>query len=388
MNPLRDKPFRVLVNTIALTAPLTGIGRYTLETCRRLGNYRDLDLTFFYGYFSRNLADGNKQDSVPGAMTGSRKLLASFPSVKKIGRRGLMALASLDRSHHEIYWEPNLVPLPQLLKKADRAVATIHDFSWYHHPEWHPKERLDFFNSYFFKGVERCDHLITGSEYTKNEIIDIMGVKEEKITVIHHGVDHEIYKEYPQQQCRDFAIKKGLPEKFILFVGTLEPRKNLEKLLKAYDTLPGPLKRGYKLVIAGGKGWNDEDLRKAMTGMKKDVHLTGYVPDKELPLLYNLASLFVYPSLYEGFGIPPIEAMACGCPVLTSHTTAMPEVCGNAALYCDPLDPDSIRQGLVSILENNSFAHELKIRAISKAKEYCWNYSAKAHSKVLLDLTN
>ena len=125
-----------------------------------------------------------------------------------------------------------------------------------------------------------------------------------------------------------------------------------------------------------------------MTGMGKDVHLTGYVPDKELPLLYNLASLFVYPSLYEGFGIPPIEAMACGCPVMTSHTTAMSEVCGNAALYCDPLDPDSIRQGLLSILENNSFAHELKIRAISKAKEYCWNYSAKAHSKVLLDLTN
>jgi glycosyltransferase involved in cell wall biosynthesis len=380
------RPSRVLVNTVALTAPLTGIGRYTLEVCRRLENDRDLDLTFFYGYFSRHLADEKKQDKVLETMRGTRILLASFPAIKRMGRMGLMALACLDRSHHDIYWEPNLVPLPQLIKKADRTVATLHDFSWYHHPEWHPGERLELFKRYFFKGVERCNHLITGSEYTRNEIMEIMGVPGEKITVIHHGVDHERFKEYPQQQCRVFAKKAGLPEKFILFVGTLEPRKNLEGLLKAYEVLPDPLKREYRLVIAGGKGWKDEGLRNALHGMEKDVHLTGYTPDHELPLLYNLASVFVYPSLYEGFGIPPIEAMACGCPVVVSNVTAMPEVCGNAAIYCNTLDPEDIRNKIEAILEDKTLRNDMAKRGIEKARTYTWERSAKTHSEVLLRL--
>lgn len=371
----------LLVNTICLTAPLSGIGRYTLEICKRLDKDRELDLTYFYGYFSKELA-GHDGCNFVNTMKGAREQLKAFPALRKAARKAMIFYAGLDRSQHEIYWEPNIVPLEKLKQKAKTFTPTIHDLSWYFHSEWHPKERIDFFRDHFWKGIDGAELVITGSEYTRGEIEEVLRIPEKKIKVIHHGIDHSVFRRYSEDQIDSFAQGKGLPENFILFVGTLEPRKNLEKLIQAYRFLPKDIKGEFSLVIAGGKGWKDSRLKELLRNSKDSIHLTGYVSDKDLPLLYNLASVFVYPSLYEGFGIPPIEAMGCGCPVLVSNRTAMPEVCGDAAVYCDPEDVESIAYGLEKILEDKILRKSLSVKGTEKAKQYTWERSAALHREV------
>lgn len=353
----------------------------------RLAKDKELDLIYFYGYFSKTLVDQGRKDHLMKTMKGTRNRLSSFPPLRRAARKALTVYAGLNRSRHDIYWEPNIVPIRELKKKARICIPTIHDLSWHFHPEWHPEERIDFFRKHFWKGIDGVEILITGSEYTRGEITDVLGIPEDRIKVIYHGIDHHIFRKYPEEQLPDFSSKKGLPDKFILFVGTLEPRKNLERLVQAYNSLSDDLKNEFSLVIAGGKGWKDSKLKTILKDTRKHVHLTGYVPGEDLPLLYNLASIFVYPSLYEGFGIPPLEAMGCGCPVLVSNATSMPEVCGNAALYCDPEDIESIREGLKTLLESESLRRELSTRGYEKATQYTWERSAARHAQIMKDLT-
>ena len=383
-----DKPARILINTISLNAPLTGIGRYTLEVCRRMRLEASLNTTYFYGYFSKKLTEPGSRDPLPNVMKITRKILGKFPLLKQMARKIMLLKSGPGNSTYDIYWEPNIVPLTQLIKKAETTIATIHDFSCYHYPEWHPRERIDFFRENFWKGIEKTDLVITGSEYTRQEISEVIGIPWEKIRVIHHGIDHDVFKKYPKEKLLQFAREKGLPERFILFVGTLEPRKNLERLVKAYNDLPGELKDEYRLVIAGGKGWNDHELLKVLRCIKDHVVLTGYLPDHELPLIYNLASAFIYPSLYEGFGLPPVEAMGCGCPVIVSNVTSIPEVCGDAALYFDPEDVESIRENLREMLENEALRKDFAEKGLERAKSYTWERSASMHMEIFREFAS
>ena len=204
----------------------------------------------------------------------------------------------------------------------------------------------------------------------------------DRLTTIHLGIDHDLYKGLSSPELASLRTAYALPERFILFVGSIEPRKNLKKLLLAYRDLDPHLRKNFKLLLAGFKGWENEEIMALIAELEKDVRYLGYVPAEELGRLYNLASLFVYPSLYEGFGLPPLEAMACGCPVVVSQAASLPEVCGEAAHYVDPQDVESIGAGIEKVLGDDAYRKNLIAKGLARAEQFTWEKSAREHLRL------
>jgi alpha-1,3-rhamnosyl/mannosyltransferase len=180
----------------------------------------------------------------------------------------------------------------------------------------------------------------------------------------------------------DVRVLHNLPENFILFVGSIEPRKNLKALLPAYQELEGSLRKEYKLMLAGFQGWENDEVMKQIRDLKANSLYIGYVPENELAKIYNLASLAVYPPLYEGIGLSPLEAMACGCPVVVSNVASLPEVCGDAAYYADPLNPNSIGEAIGQVLRDNCLRNALVQKGIERASSFNWKKTAQQHLRV------
>jgi glycosyltransferase involved in cell wall biosynthesis len=174
----------------------------------------------------------------------------------------------------------------------------------------------------------------------------------------------------------------SLPDSFVLFVGSIEPRKNLLTLLKAYADLPLQQKQSNPLVLVGFKGWQNQEIMSIIDSQQEFINYLGYVSDEQLPHIYNLATLFVYPSYYEGFGIPPIEAFACGTPTIVSNITSLPEVCGDCAIYIDPYNQQQLTNELNSILNNKTLQQKLIQKALVKVQQYSWDLSAKKHQEL------
>jgi glycosyltransferase involved in cell wall biosynthesis len=204
-------------------------------------------------------------------------------------------------------------------------------------------------------------------------------VPEDKISIISPAVDQKVF--YPRESAEITKVKQnyGVKKPYILSLCTLEPRKNLVGVLDAYEKLPEKTKRSYILVLAGGKGWLDDELEKRIGELsaKYEVIKTGYVPDEDLPALYSGASVFVFPSFYEGFGMPPLEAMACGTPVITSDNTSLPEVVGNAGIMIKADDTERLAGEMERVLTNNKLAQNLREKGLEQAKKFSWEKSAK-----------
>jgi glycosyltransferase involved in cell wall biosynthesis len=226
--------------------------------------------------------------------------------------------------------------------------------------------------------ARKADRIIAVSENTKKDLIKFYGIMPEQVKVIYLGVDKNfsfVKKENDDGVLRRYNLKPG----YILNVGTLEPRKNIVRLLEAYRLIAADLSRAPQLVIAGGKGWLSEDINKRIDslGLKAKVILTGYVPDDDLPSLYRGAALFVYPSLYEGFGLPPLEAMASGVPVVSSNTSAIPEVVGKAGLLVDPCRTDEIARAVIMALEDVGLRDRMKNEGLKRSGRFSWENTAK-----------
>jgi glycosyltransferase involved in cell wall biosynthesis len=272
---------------------------------------------------------------------------------------------------YDLYWQPNFIPNNSI--NADKIVATVHDFSWEIYPEFQPVERVKYFQKYFYSSILRCDHIITGSQFTKREIIERTGVEPDKISVIYHGVNHTVF--YP----RTFEKPE---QKYILAVGSIEPRKNLKNLLIAYSMLDESYRDKYNLLLVGAVGWNNTEIINEIKALSQWVNYSGYVKDEELAQLYSNASLFIYPSVYEGFGIPPLEAMACATAVIASNASTLPEVCADAAYYVDPLDTKAIKEGILKVLGDEELQKALIAKGLVRAKEFNWEKSALEHQEV------
>jgi alpha-1,3-rhamnosyl/mannosyltransferase len=238
------------------------------------------------------------------------------------------------------------------------------------HPEWHPIDRVKYLEKYLLKQLSKVDVIITISEFSKKEIVSLTEVNPDKVFVTPLGVD-------PSFSPGGDRIK-GLPDQYILYVGNLEPRKNLPTLLTAFQSLPRHLKERHSLVIAGAKGWLSNGLRKVLHSFENDNNsiLTGYVPQSHLPDLYRGASLFVYPSFYEGFGLPVIEAMACGVPVVASNTTSLPEVVGDGGILVNPYHPDELKEAMLKLLEDPGSRKEMAEKGLERAKLFSWEKCA------------
>ena len=371
-----NKKYKVLIDSISLLSSLTGIGKYTNEIAKHLENYKDLDVSYFYGYYSRKRIDTTQNQEIKSLKT----FITDRPLLKKIARKLFLLPSKFFTPKYDLYWQPNFIPLDNI--RASKIVTTVHDFSFYIHPEWHPQERLDYFNKYFFKNVKRSDWIITGSHFSKSEIVEYLKFPEEKITVIYHGVDKSLYKVYDENVLSVTKDKLGLSNDFLLFVGSIEPRKNLLNLLKAYHLLSADTKDKYPLVLVGFKGWENSEVMQEIEKEKDHVRYLGYLSDEELAHVYNLASLFIYPSLYEGFGIPPLEAMACGTAVISSNTASLPEACGDAAQYIDPNNYEDITKNINLLLNDATKMEDLVKKGLIHVKDFSWEKSAKEHKEV------
>lgn len=368
---------KLLIDSISLLSSLTGIGRYTYEVSKRIKEKNIYETEFFYGYYSARLIEPS-----------SAKELKSFKSfiiksafLKKLIRETLFLISRVFSPSYDLYWQPNFVP--NLGIKAKKIVTSVHDFSFILHKEYHPKERIDFLEKYFYKNIIKSDVIITGSEFSKKEILERLDFEKKDIYVIYHGIDHNLFKVHD-----DLNIDFELPKKFIFSVGSIEPRKNLLGLLKAYDLLEDNLKIEYKLVLAGFKGWENKEIMTLIEKNKENIHYLGFISDIELVKVYNLATCFVFPSFYEGFGLPVLEAMACGTPVVCSDSSSIPEVGGDAVVYCNPYDVNDIKDKIELVLNDKDLQKEMIFKGLEQAKLFSWEKSVENHIRVFQKVLN
>ncbi len=279
--------------------------------------------------------------------------------------------AGVQLLHALAFVSPLLAPVP--------AVITVHDLSFLRFPErFRPLNRL-YLSTLTRVSCRRARRIIAVSQATADEVLRLLGVPAERIDVIAHGVQHARFHPLPPEQVAAFRQRKSLPPNFALFLGTLEPRKNLTTLIEAFGRTEA-LRRGIKLVIAGGKGWYYQEIFNLVQrlGLEKAVLFPGFVPDDELGLWYNAATALVYPSLYEGFGMPLLEAMACGTPVISSQASCMPEAVGDAGLLVSPHDVAGLAQSIDRLWSDADLRADLSQRGQTRAAAYTWEATARA----------
>ncbi|MBN1179105.1 MAG: glycosyltransferase family 4 protein [Anaerolineae bacterium] len=285
---------------------------------------------------------------------------------EQIALPGAVRRTGVDLLHAPAFVAPLLTSIP--------TVVTIHDLSFLRFPHlFRPANRL-YLSALTKASARRARRVIAVSSHAAEEAVRLLGVSRERVDVVYHGVDSD-FRPLPPETVAAFRAQRQLPERFVLFVGTLEPRKNVVRLVEAFQRLSDD---GLRLVLAGGRGWYDDAIfeRVAALGMQERVIFPGYVPVEELPLWYNAATVFAYPSLYEGFGMPVTEAAACGTPVLTSNTSSLPEAAGDGAVLVDPTDVDALADGLHRLSTDASLREDMRRRGLAHARTLTWEQTA------------
>jgi len=298
-----------------------------------------------------------------------------FASLREYGQRWLEgSFRSLcSRQRFDLYHEPNYIPLPGDVP----AIATIHDLSLLLHPQWHPLDRVRHFERRFEEGLKHCIHLLTDCEAVRQEMLTHLGLRPEQVTAVHLGI-RPGFRPLPAAEVELGLCRLRLPPRYLLYLGTLEPRKNVLLLLRVYCSLPASLRQRWPLLLVGGWGWNRAEIAAfldAEARHKGVIHL-GYLPEHHLPLLYNGARALVFPSHYEGFGLPPLEMLACGGAVLGSTAAALVEMVGSKANLIDAEDADGWRNALVRVLTDDDWQQALCRGAEETARPFTWQRCA------------
>ncbi len=359
---------RLVLNGIPLLSSHTGVGNYVYHLATSLQKVSsEIQATYFYG---NNFANEIKERG-----TTSHGLIQSASKRSSLIYDAMQLIKSTAfkvrlPSKSDLYHETNFIPMPF----NGPTVVTVFDLSLHLFPNTHPAYRRRYFERTFYKRLPWAEHFITISQATKNQMVELLNISPEKISVTPLGINPKMKKQ-PRVDAQIFLSQYGLIfGAYILFVGTLEPRKNIETLLQAYAALPKRLRSQHPLVLAGRKGWRmdhlDSEIRRL--GIESTTHLIGYVPLDHLPALYSGATVFVYPSLYEGFGLPPLEAMACGSPVITSNCSSLPEVVGDAGVQVEPRDTNKLREEIEWMLEDTSHRNLFCQRGLERAELFTW----------------
>ena len=259
-----------------------------------------------------------------------------------------------------------------------KLVTAIHDLSFEHLPEtfrWHEAPRMKFA---IRRAAMRSDHIVACSDYSRQDILQTYSLPQDRVTAIHLAAAPFLRRETDPHRLAAVRAKYDLPHDFILGVGSIQPRKNLGRLIAAYAQLT-KIRDIPQLVLAGKKAWLHGDSVAAAAKHRIDdkVIFTGFVPEEDLGALYSAAKIFVYPSFFEGFGLPPLEAMQCGTPVITGDRTSLPEVVGEAGIMVDPYDVSSIAAAMERLLTDDALRAELSRRGIERAKEFSWEKTAR-----------
>jgi glycosyltransferase involved in cell wall biosynthesis len=363
---------RVIFNVDAISAPLTGIGRYALELAQGLARHADIDELRLYSAV-RWVDD-------PADALSSNRIFASLRKNLPFKTRALETYSKLRdvlfRAHTRrmqdfLLHTPNYILMPF----DGPTVTTVHDLSAFNFPETHPAERVRFLERHLPRTLERADRVLTDSQFIADEIHATLGVPREKLRVVALGVDQNYHPRSGEALAEALARHELVEGTYLLVVATQEPRKNLVRLANAYSGLPASVRERHPLVIVGARGWLSSELERALAPLEASgtSRRLGYVSEADLPLIYAGARAFAFPSLYEGFGLPVLEAMASGIPVLTSNVSSLPEICDGIALCVDPLDVDALRNGLARLLEDGEWRHQSAASGLQHAAEYPWS---------------
>lgn len=356
----------------------TGIGTYTHELIRSLSNTDSInDYSIFMPdcELKNTLSDNFKINNVDTDYSNNFWDEVNVPNI-------------LNTSDIQLYHVPqNGVGLSKCVEC--KKVITLHDIIPLRMPETVSDRYLRIFNNELPKIVQMCDGIITVSEFSKHDISKQFNIPEEKIFVTHLAAEN-LYTPLSKCESKKAVTKKyDIEEDFILYVGGFSPRKNIVGLIESYSLLPINLRNRYKLVIIGkkGKSYSIYKKRTEELNIDQNVIFTDFVPLEDMPLFYNAAEVLVYPSFYEGFGLPPIEAMACGTPVITSNVTSLKEICQGSAILVNPEDIDMLSENIERVLTNSLLRLTLVRKSLEKSKEFSWNKTAlktiNAYNKIL-----
>lgn len=261
------------------------------------------------------------------------------------------------------------------------SLTTIYDLVFLRYPDTVERNTRTRLQANARRWIGRTSLVLTSSEFTRQELIDVLGVEPARIALMPLGVDSAIFHPRTAGEVRETLDRLGLSPGYVLFLGNIEPRKNLARLVRAYGRLDPALKREHPLVLAGGSSWSAQGIDAAVTAARQRgdpvVRVPGRVGDDDLPALISGAAMLAHPALYEGFGLVPLQAMACGTPVLVSNASAMPEVVGDAGLYVDPLDEESITEGLATMLTDGGVRSSVAAAGRIRASTFTWTRTAQ-----------
>ena len=366
-----ERPSRlpVALSVSSLIRPLTGIGQYTLHVAQALEREPDLSMQYFYGYEWDDTAEPREVPHIAFAKRWVRRLVPRPYEFSRAIQQNRFNAGVATRKP-ALYHETNFLPF----EFDGPTVLTIHDLSYLRYPETHPDLRVRIMNKLLPPAIATATHLLADSEFTRQEVIAEFGVPAERITTTLLGVSKQFVprdRASCEQTLRRYRLQYG---GYVLAVGTLEPRKNLLQVIRAYVGLPTKVAMRYPLVIVGGKGWKSEATDTelgALLANGRAKHL-GYVSEEDLPVIYSAARMFVFPSLYEGFGLPAAEAMASGVPVIVSDRASLPEVVGDAGITIKPEDVDGMRQAIVRLLEDTGERARRAAAGIAQAETLTW----------------
>lgn len=339
----------------------TGIGQYTYNLIKNLSQ---LDHRHRYLLYSRIKFFSGKRN--PEIKNRNFRFFT-----ERLWRKSDLFFSKIDLYHSSSY---DLIP-----PRGKKFVLTIHDVIVKAYPEGHSPETLEKVNKEIVRSLEKADGIITVSENTKQDVLKYFKFPENRIKVIHLGAGEEFFplKDEEKEKAKLLLEKSGIKDRFILFVGTIEPRKNLKNLILSFAKLKREIP--HQLVIVGMKGWGAEGVFSLVEELRLNerVVFTGYLPQAKINFFYNLCDCFVYPSFYEGFGLPIVEAMQAGCPIVTSHTSACAEIGKNSALLVEPGSVDSLAEAVFKVVTDKNFNQQLRQKALSRAKDFSWKVAAE-----------
>lgn len=358
----------IILSVEALDPQLTGVGRYVWELARRLPSQPRLGKLLYL----RN-----------GEWFPDPARLLVDPSPKKRPKhvrwlrkriKPLLRLRDETLARISIFHGPNFF-LPDM---AEKGIITVHDLSVFRYPETHPAARREHFERDFQRTLDRTTHIITVSETIRQEVMAFTGFSADKVTTVYQGVGG-VFRPRAPEMLRPALTPYGVvPGGYALCVSTIEPRKRIGELVQAWRELPRAVRDRWPLVLAGSSGWLSEDILCAMTQAEQEgwLRYVRYVPEADLPLLYAGAALFVYPSVYEGFGLPPVEAMASGVPTVVADASCLPEVTRGAAMLAQPEDVDGFARLLEEALTDASWRLQARDAGMAVAASYDWDRCA------------
>jgi len=370
-----NQPAKVALELQPCIGQRSGIGNYTYELAKRLTD--DEDLRFSGNMF--NFIGRNENAASLAGITMPVKECQKFPYgvYRRLWHWLSLSYDKLFPDVADLSVFFNYIVPPRI---SGKVLNTVHDLTWLRFPETMDKKNLRRIERDIDYSIGRSDRILTISEFSKREIIDLLGVSEEKIRLLPCAATD-------MPEAADWAEvkrKHNLTRPYLLYVGNIEPRKNLSRLLQAFDLLKSEQGIAEQLVIAGGSGWGSAEFQQTLQRMKhtEDVVQVGYVEPAVKRALYANAAAFVFPSLYEGFGIPPLEAMSCGCPVVCTNAASLPEVVGEAAELVDPLDVQSIAGGIWRVVSDREYADKLRLAGFGQVEKYSWEQSAARFKKI------